>query len=150
MTEYMHCIHNEEVIFNNVLRSSRNQIECVFCRLKAKWPILTKQINLKLKKIPYIVYACFVLHNFCEMSNIQIDRELVQAHTKEIRSDDKILQSHQDNTYVCNTDEEQLVRDIITSYMYIRSSKYIKIILIQYRRKAKKITASYRFVFMLT
>ena len=31
----------------------------------------------------------------------------------------------------------------------IRLPKYTKIILMQYRRKAKKITSSYRFIFML-
>ena len=39
------------------------------------------------------------------MSNIQIDEELVQAHIKEIRNDDKILQYQQDNVFVCNIDE---------------------------------------------
>ena len=82
MKEYTHCIHNEEVIFNNVVRLSRNQIECIFGRPKARCPILTKQMDLKLENISYIVYACFVLHNFCELSNIQIDEELVQAHIK--------------------------------------------------------------------
>ena len=32
-----------------------------------------------MESIPYIVYACFVLHNFCELLNTQINEELVQA-----------------------------------------------------------------------
>lgn len=62
LTEYTHFIHNE-VILKNFLRSSVLR------------PILTKH-QLKLEKIPYIVFACLIVHNFCELSNIQIDEEL--------------------------------------------------------------------------
>ena len=34
MKEYPHARTNEEVIFNNMLRSARNPIECAFGRLK--------------------------------------------------------------------------------------------------------------------
>ena len=34
MKEYTNCINNEQVVFNNALRPSRNQIECAFGRLK--------------------------------------------------------------------------------------------------------------------
>ena len=47
MKEYTHCIDNGEVIFNNGFRSSRNQIECAFGRLKERWSILRKQIDLR-------------------------------------------------------------------------------------------------------
>ena len=35
MKEFEHCSNNEQVIFNNMLRSARNPIECAFGRLKA-------------------------------------------------------------------------------------------------------------------
>ena len=54
------------------------------------------------------------LHDFCKLPKIPIYEEIFQAHIKYIYNDDKILQSHQDNIFVCNTDEGQLVRDIIT------------------------------------
>lgn len=34
--EYDHCQQNEEVVFNNLLRSARNPIESAFGRLKAR------------------------------------------------------------------------------------------------------------------
>ena len=71
MKEYTHYIHSEEVIFTNVLRSCRNQIECVLGKLKERWSILTKQFDLKLGSISYMVYSCFVLYNFCELSNVE-------------------------------------------------------------------------------
>ena len=35
-----------EVIFNSMLRSARNQVECAFGRLKARWAILTRKIDV--------------------------------------------------------------------------------------------------------
>ena len=35
--EYQSCSSNSEVIFNNLLRSARNQVECSFRRLKTRW-----------------------------------------------------------------------------------------------------------------
>ena len=60
MKEYAHCLQNEEVVFNNVLRALRNQIECAFGRLKAK------QIDLKLENILYIIYMYFLLRIFAK------------------------------------------------------------------------------------
>ena len=37
MKEYQSCSSNSEVVFNNLLRSARNQVECSFGRLKAQW-----------------------------------------------------------------------------------------------------------------
>ena len=101
MKVFTHCIHSEKVVFNNT-RSSRNQILCAFGRLKANYSISTKKIDLKLENIPYISYACFILHNFCELSNFC---ELIQTHVKEIYNDVKILQSYQANIFLCNRDE---------------------------------------------
>ena len=35
------CSSNAEVVFNKLLRSARNPVECAFARLKASWLILT-------------------------------------------------------------------------------------------------------------
>ena len=71
MKEYAVCQGNNEVMFNTMLRSARNQIECAFGRLKARWRILLRPMELKFENIPDIVLACFVLHNFCEERNIE-------------------------------------------------------------------------------
>ena len=36
MREFNHCTTNEQVVFNNMLRSARNQVECAFGRLKSQ------------------------------------------------------------------------------------------------------------------
>ena len=66
---------NKEVIFDNMLRSGRNPIECAFGRLKARWKILNKRINLKLEYVPTVIYACFVLHNICEINGITMEHD---------------------------------------------------------------------------
>ena len=48
MKEYPHARTNEEVIFNNMLRSARNPIECAYGSLKARWQILNKRIDMDL------------------------------------------------------------------------------------------------------
>ena len=88
MKEYAVCQSNNEFMFSTMLRSARNQIECAFGRLKARWRILRR-----FEDIPDIVLACFVLHNFCEERNIEpiladmdkvIIMERVNAPTKDI------------------------------------------------------------------
>ena len=54
MKEYQSCSSNSEVIFDNLLRSARNQVECSFGRFKARW------LDLKLEPVPVVVYCCFV------------------------------------------------------------------------------------------
>lgn len=64
MKEYQTWTSDSQVIFNNVLRSAR-------------WRFLTKQTHLNLDILPVVVYACFVLHNFCEQNNCFVEQDLV-------------------------------------------------------------------------
>ena len=60
-----------------MLRSARNQIECAFGRLKARWRILLRPMDIPVDKLPNIIFACFVLHNFCERQNADLDTQMV-------------------------------------------------------------------------
>ena len=68
MKEHQSCTSNGQVLFNNMLRSARNQIECAFGRLKAWWGFLSRKVDPKFESIPTVVYSCFVLHNYCEQN----------------------------------------------------------------------------------
>ena len=112
MKEYAVCQGNNEVMFNTMLRPARNQIECAFGRLKARWRILLRPMDLKLEDIPDIILACFVLHNFCEERNIEpiladMDRVIIMecgnAPTKDI-------------VYTYNTKDGGAIRAAITRY----------------------------------
>ena len=39
MKKYLTCVENMKVVFNYLLRSARNRIECAFERLKARWRV---------------------------------------------------------------------------------------------------------------
>ena len=76
--EYEHCQTNKEVVFNNLLRSTRNPVKCAFGPLKARWAVLTKAIYLKLYNTSTLIYACFILHNICEVGNHYVDEAAVR------------------------------------------------------------------------
>ena len=99
-------------MFNTMLRSARNQIECAFGLLKARWRILLRPMDLMLRDIPDIVLVGFALHNFCDERNIEpvlveMDRviimERVNAPTKDI-------------VYTYNRKDGEAIRDAIRRY----------------------------------
>lgn len=73
--EFESCTTNTQVLFNELLRSARDQIECAFGRLKAWWFIQTRKIDFNTEMVPAVIYACFVLHNFCESHGCSLDEE---------------------------------------------------------------------------
>ena len=66
LKEYGNSSNDGKVIFNSLLRGARNPSECAFGRLKNRWAILIKRIDIKLQNIPKAIYTCFILHNYCE------------------------------------------------------------------------------------
>ena len=58
-----------------------------------------------------MVYACFVLHNFCEKNNTSIDDELVKSRQIQVAAaaQDKDIP---DPVFSCNSSEGKAVRDI--------------------------------------
>ena len=74
---YPSCKNAKETNFNNTLRSARNQIECAFGRLKRRWRVLSRVIDVDLNFVLTLVYACFVLHNFCEINNCDLNNEII-------------------------------------------------------------------------
>lgn len=115
MKEYESCSNNQEVIFNSMLRCARNPIECAFGRLKARWSILTRKMDLKIESIPVVVYACFVLHNFCEKNNSYIDEEMVQSQLNLIRQNEIQHINVPHPIYSYNEGEGHVVRRTLTN-----------------------------------
>ena len=76
MKEFDHCSINEEVIFNQMLRAARNQI--AFGRLKTRWRILLGPMDIPVQKLSNVIFACFVLHNFCERQKTDVDTALAE------------------------------------------------------------------------
>ena len=115
MKEFPSTSTNDQAVFNNLLRSARNPIECAFGRLKARWQILNRSVDLKLEHVPEWVYSCFVLHNFCEVNGVNIDDD----HVRQQIEYDKEMQPNvaPDRIFSCNSAGGIRVRDIISKYI---------------------------------
>ena len=42
-------------------------LEFTFGHLKARFDSLNRNMDINLKDLPNVIYACFVLHNFCKI-----------------------------------------------------------------------------------
>ena len=80
MKEYANggCTAQEQYI-GLKLCSARNVIECSFGRLKARFGVLRRAMNISIDELPYVIFACFVLHNFHEFSNESVSEERVRS-----------------------------------------------------------------------
>ena len=70
----------EEEFFSYRLPSARMVLECAIV-------ILRKDIDTGLKTTLNIIYACFVLHNFCEMNQVLLLDDVVSTaiHNKNMQ-----------------------------------------------------------------
>lgn len=51
------------------LCQSRMVIECAFGRLKARFGALGRAMVINIDEFPYVLYTCFVLDTFCELTD---------------------------------------------------------------------------------
>ena len=63
----------QEQYFGLSLCRARMVIECAFGRLKARFGALRRAMDMNLDDLPFVIYACFVLHNCCEASKDRVD-----------------------------------------------------------------------------
>ena len=92
MKDYDTCPENAMVVFNNILHSARNPIKCAFARLKARWAFLSSKVDLKLGFVPTAIFACFVLHKYCEIGSCAVDEDLVEIQvSKHVHDENKSI-----------------------------------------------------------
>ena len=100
----------QEQYFGLKLCSARFAIECAFGRLKAQFGILRWPVDINISDLPQVVYACFVLHNYCEANNDVDNEETVRSAIAYDRP--KITSSRTTG----NETEGKRVRRVLTNY----------------------------------
>ena len=115
--ECQSCSRNSEVIFNNLLRNARNQVEYSFGRLKARYGFLRRMVDLKLETVPIVIYCCFVLHNICEMRrNCEVDEQEIQAQIQRHKRDEGKTPNCPGAFYSYINSGGQKIREVIKEY----------------------------------
>ena len=117
MREYSKCKLNDEVVFNAMVRSACNSVECAFGQLKANWQVLTKKMDFKLEKISTIIYASFVLHNFCERHSVYINEEQVKTQLELLKTNENQLKNLADPIFSCIAGEGEVIRKALTDFI---------------------------------
>ena len=111
MIEYTSCTTGSKVIFNNMLKSTRNPIKCAFGRFKARWSFLSKRVDLQLTFVSTAIF-CFVLH--WELTFCAVDQELVKKQIDKHKQD-QLTNAKQDTVFAGNLDESEIIRDVLLS-----------------------------------
>ena len=66
-------LSSQQKTYNYRMSRARIVTENAFGRLKARWRRLAKQNDMEVKRVPYVVAACCVLHNICEIHGEEFD-----------------------------------------------------------------------------
>lgn len=66
-------LSSQQKTYNYRMSRARIVSENAFGRLKARWRRLAKQNDMEVKRVPYVVAACCILHNICEIHNEVFD-----------------------------------------------------------------------------
>lgn len=66
LKNYPRGCNADEESFNVYCNKARIIVENVYGRLKARWRILCKRIDMNYSLVPHVVAACCVLHNVVE------------------------------------------------------------------------------------
>ncbi|XP_046853992.1 putative nuclease HARBI1 [Xenia sp. Carnegie-2017] len=118
LKEYQTCTDNAQIIFNSMLRSARNQIECAFGRLKARWGFLNRKVDIKFDLVPTVIYSCFVLHNFCEQNgDFLLNEKEIYLQVIQHVQDEDTTPNVPDQIYSCNNLDGETVHSLLTDYI---------------------------------
>lgn len=105
----------QEQYFGMSLCQSRMVIECAFGRLKARFGALRRAMDINLDDLPQVIYACFVLHNFCELNNERIGEDKVAAAVDYDKSFQPVVSNNNFRTD-CNEAEGKKIRRTLTKF----------------------------------
>lgn len=105
----------QEQYFGLTLCQSRMVIECSFGRLKARFGALRRAMDININDVASVIYACFVLHNFCELHNETVGEDKVSSAIDYDKHFQPEATPHNYRTD-CNEAGGKKVRRILTNY----------------------------------
>ena len=110
----------KEQFFGYRLSSARMVIECAFGRSKGTFGALRRDMDINIDDLPHVIYACFVLHNFCEINKELFGQECVDSGMKYERESQPAVctSARQQNT-------EALSKQIRNSFVNILTSEFL-------------------------
>ena len=84
MKEFVNGGYNEkdQFFFAFKLSFARMVIKCEFGRPKGRFGCLRKKMDIDIEDLPYVIHACVLLHNFCELHKKPAHQNLVEATKK--------------------------------------------------------------------
>ena len=103
----------QEQYFGLKLCSARYIIECASGRLKARFGALRTAMDINIDELPYVVYACFILHNFCENNNESVSEERVRSCMTYDQEFQPVTRTYKNKS---NESGGKKVRRILTNY----------------------------------
>ena len=71
-------------------------------------------MDFKLEKIPDIIYACFVVHNFCERYSVSINEEQVKTQLELLKINKTQFKNLADPIFSYVEGEEEVIRKTLT------------------------------------
>ena len=71
-------------------------------------------MDFNLEALPTIIYECFVLHNYCEKHNVNIDEDLVMTQIELMKENEVQFKNIPYPVYSCDVEEGIVVRRILT------------------------------------
>ena len=105
----------QEQYFGLKLCKARMVIECSFGRLKARFGALRRAMDINLDDLPFVIHACFILHNFCEQNNETVSEEKVSSVINYDREFQPPTQANNFRTD-CNEVEGKHFRALLTRF----------------------------------
>lgn len=116
MKEYASgCTTHQEQYFGLSLCKCRMVIECAFGRLKARFRALRRAMDINLEDLPFIINACFVLHNFCE-ANREFNPDQTVTAAVQYDTDFQPPTQHYNFRTECNETEGRRLRNVLTMF----------------------------------
>ena len=104
-----------------MLGSARNQIKIALGDSRQEGPLILKtKMNFKLEALPTVIYACFVLHSYCEKHNVNIDVDLVMTQIELMKENEVQFKNIPDPVFSCDSGEGIAVRRVLTDLVMNR------------------------------